>query len=104
MLGSATSPHAYALFVFLQKRTIADISVEVRKSQHKYIVGPRGLVLQEILLTTGVWVEVPSADVDSHTITLHGPQEKLGQALTQVCGFIRLSYLSAFLFLSYFLP
>ncbi len=60
------------------------ISVEVRKSQHKYIVGPRGLVLQEILHTTGVWVEVPGTDSDSATITLRGPQEKLGQALTQV--------------------
>ena len=32
----------------------------------------------------GVWVEVPSTDSDSNTITLHGPQEKLGAALTQV--------------------
>lgn len=60
------------------------ISVEVRKSQHKYIVGPRGHVLQEILQVTGVWVEVPSPESDSNTITLRGPQDKLGQALTQV--------------------
>jgi len=60
------------------------ISVEVGKSQHKYIIGPRGLVLQEILQSTGVWVEVPQSDSNSSTITLRGPQEKLGQALTQV--------------------
>ena len=58
--------------------------MEVRKSQHKYIVGPRGVVLQDILHSTGVWVEVPALDCDSATITLRGPQEKLGQALTQV--------------------
>lgn len=62
------------------------MSVEVRKSQHKYIVGPRGHVLQEILQTTGVWVDVPSTESDSSTITLRGTQDKLGQALTQVCG------------------
>jgi predicted PilT family ATPase len=66
------------------KRTMSSVSVEVRKSQHKYIVGPRGGGLQEILGNCGVWVEVPSAETDSNTITLRGPQEKLGQALTQV--------------------
>ena len=68
----------------LQKRSIESVSVEVRKSQHKYIVGPRGHVLQEILQTTGVWVDVPSTESDSSTITLRGTQDKLGQALTQV--------------------
>ena len=37
----------------LQKRTCSTVSVEVRKSQHKYIIGPRGQGLQEILQTTG---------------------------------------------------
>ena len=60
------------------------MSVEVRKSQHKYIVGPRGQGLQDVLQTTGVWVEVPPSDMDVNTITLRGPQEKLGQALTVV--------------------
>ena len=68
----------------LQKRTCSTVSIEVRKSQHKYIIGPRGQGLQEILLNSGVWVEVPSTDSDSNTITLRGPQEKLGHALTQV--------------------
>ena len=33
---------------------------------------------------TGVWVNVPATDVESDSITLRGPQEKLGQALTMV--------------------
>ena len=63
------------------------MSVEVKKSQHKYIVGPRGQGLQEVLQTAGVWVEVPPSDSDVNTITLRGPQEKLGQALTVVSYF-----------------
>ena len=68
-----------------QCRTYGTVSVEVRKTQHKYIVGPKGQGLQEVLQTTGVWVEVPPSDSDVNTITLRGPQEKLGQALTVVC-------------------
>ena len=30
-------------------------------------------------------MDVPALDADVNTITLRGPQEKLGQALTQVC-------------------
>ena len=70
--------------LYLQCRTYGTVSVEVKKTQHKYIVGPRGQGLQEVLQTTGVWVEVPPSDSDTNTITLRGPQEKLGQALTVV--------------------
>lgn len=60
------------------------MSVEVRKSQHKYVIGPRGNNLQEILAATGVSVEVPTLDSPSETITLRGEQDKLGPALTMV--------------------
>ncbi len=69
---------------FVQRRTCSTVSVEVKKTQHKYVVGPKGHVLQEILQTSGVWVEVPPPESDSNTITLRGPQDKLGQALTLV--------------------
>jgi transcription antitermination factor NusA-like protein len=58
------------------------VSMEVRKSQHKYIVGPKGSTLNDIFLKTGVSVEMPSPDSNSETITLRGEQEKLGPALT----------------------
>jgi len=60
------------------------VSVEVKKSQHKYVIGPKGNAINEILQETGVFVEMPSSDSSSETITLRGPQEKLGLALTKV--------------------
>lgn len=68
----------------LQKRKCQTVSVEVRKSQHKYVIGPRGTNLQEILAATGVSVEVPASESPSETITLRGEQDKLGPALTMV--------------------
>lgn len=67
-----------------KRRTCQTVSVEVRKSQHKYVIGPRGSNLDEILSNTGVAVEVPPLDSTSETITLRGEQEKLGPALTMV--------------------
>merc|ERR1711972_358057 len=60
------------------------ICVEVKKSQHRYVIGPRGNAINEILAETGVFVEMPPNTSDSETITLRGPQDKLGLALTKV--------------------
>ena len=38
------------------------MSVEVKKTQHKYVIGPRGAGLSEILEACGVSVEVPPLD------------------------------------------
>ncbi|KAH0551211.1 vigilin [Cotesia glomerata] len=62
----------------------SSVSVEVPKSQHKYVMGPRNTTITEILQLTGVSVEMPSPDSSTGTITLRGPQEKLGQALDKV--------------------
>jgi len=70
--------------VFEQRRSAKTVAVEVKKSQHKYIIGTRGQNLQEILAETGVSVEVPSLDTPSDTITLRGDSDKLGLALTAV--------------------
>ncbi|XP_041034797.1 vigilin isoform X3 [Carcharodon carcharias] len=67
-----------------KKRKTTTISVEVKKSQHKYIIGPKGNTLQEILDMTGVSVEMPSLESSSETIILRGEPDKLGPALTQV--------------------
>ena len=60
------------------------IQVEVKKSQHRYVIGPRGNAINEILAETGVFVEMPSNADESETITLRGPQEKLHLALAKV--------------------
>ena len=52
--------------------------MEVKKSQHKYIIGPKGSQINLILSETGVFVEMPSSESSSETITLRGPQDKLG--------------------------
>jgi len=66
------------------EKKCSTIQVEVKKSQHRYVIGPRGNAINEILAETGVFVEMPPNTDDSETITLRGPQEKLGLALTKV--------------------
>ncbi|KAG8508285.1 Vigilin [Galemys pyrenaicus] len=67
-----------------KKKKTTTIAVEVKKSQHKYVIGPKGNSLQEILERTGVSVEIPPSDSTSETVILRGEPEKLGQALTEV--------------------
>ena len=54
------------------KKIVADmekkcttVSVEVKKSQHRYVIGPKGTTIAEILEETGVSVEMPTSDSPS---------------------------------------
>lgn len=67
-----------------KRKRCKTVQVEVRKQQHRYVIGPKGGTIQEILKQTGVSIEMPSTDNPSETITLRGEQEKLGPALTLV--------------------
>ncbi|KAJ8375213.1 hypothetical protein SKAU_G00057930 [Synaphobranchus kaupii] len=67
-----------------KKKNTTTIAVEVKKSQHKYVIGPKGNTLQEILEKTGVSVEIPPPDSSSETVILRGEPDRLGQALTEV--------------------
>ncbi|KAM9849306.1 high density lipoprotein binding protein a isoform 2-T2 [Aulostomus maculatus] len=67
-----------------KKKNATTIAVEVKKSQHKYVIGPKGNTLQEILDRTGVSVEIPPSDSSSETVILRGEPDRLGQALTEV--------------------
>ena len=62
--------------------------MEVKKSQHKYVIGPKGNSINEILAETGVFVEMPSSDSTSETITLRGPQDKLGHGKSYTIFFL----------------
>lgn len=87
------------LFFSQQEKKCQMVSVEVRKSQHKYVIGPRGSNIAEILHETGVSVEMPSPDSTTETITLRGPQEKLGQGgflYFCVCSLVCLCFNSLF--------
>lgn len=66
------------------EKKCTSVGVEVPRAQHKYVVGPRGSTIQEILQLTGVSVEMPSSDSPTDTIILRGPQDKLGNALSTV--------------------
>jgi len=66
------------------EKKCATIQIEVKKSQHRYVIGPKGNSINEILADTGVFVEMPLNTTDSETITLRGPQAQLGLALTKV--------------------
>ncbi|XP_067631497.1 vigilin isoform X2 [Eurosta solidaginis] len=66
------------------ERKCSTVSVEVAKSQHRYVFGPKGSTLADILRITGVSVEMPPTDSPLETITLRGPQVALGNALTVV--------------------
>ena len=58
--------------------------MEVKKSQHQYVIGPQGNAINEIFAETGVFVMMPSNADESEMITLRGPQEKLHLALAKV--------------------
>uniref|UniRef100_U5EUN4 Putative vigilin n=1 Tax=Corethrella appendiculata TaxID=1370023 RepID=U5EUN4_9DIPT len=68
------------------EKKCTSVGVEVPRAQHKYIIGVRGSTIQEILQLTGVSVEMPPSDSTTDTITLRGPQDKLGNALSTVYG------------------
>ncbi|XP_049294896.1 vigilin [Anopheles funestus] len=72
-----------AIYKEMEKKCTS-VAVEVVRAQHRYVYGPRGSTIQEILQTTGVSVEMPPSDSPSDTITLRGPQDKLGNALNVV--------------------
>ncbi|XP_053677123.1 vigilin [Anopheles nili] len=72
-----------AIYKEMEKKCTS-VAVEVSRAQHRYVYGPRGSTIQEILQMTGVSVEMPPSDSPSDTITLRGPQDKLGNALSVV--------------------
>lgn len=82
--GVAKAVHRIMEIYEEKQRKCQTVSVEVSKTQHKYVIGPRAVNLSEILETTGVSVEMPPLSNPSETITLRGEPDKLGAALTLV--------------------
>ena len=80
----AAAKEAIMRLVADKKKKCQTVHVEVKKQQHRYVIGPKGQTLQEILKQTGVSIEMPALENQSETITLRGEQEKLGPALTML--------------------
>jgi len=81
----AQAKEAIVALVSDRKKKCTTVHVEVKKSQHRYVIGPKGQTLQEILKKTGVSIEMPPSDNPSETITLRGEQSALGPALSLLC-------------------
>lgn len=67
-----------------KSRRCQTVSIEVKKPRHKYVVGPKGNTLNEIMQLTGVSVEMPPSDSPTEIIILRGEPDKLANALSVV--------------------
>jgi rRNA processing protein Krr1/Pno1 len=69
-----------------KKDKCTEVSVEIPKSQHRYVIGPKGSCIQEIFRVHDVIVEVPPPDSPEScmSITLRGEPAHLGPALNEV--------------------
>ncbi|KAJ3082951.1 hypothetical protein HK102_001369 [Quaeritorhiza haematococci] len=66
------------------RRTTRTLQFPVKKRQHRFIIGPKGSVLQEILQKTGCYVELPLHSDPSDMVTIRGPDTMLSTALNMV--------------------
>lgn len=66
-----------------KKKKCTTVNIEVKKAQHKYILGPGGQNLRNLFAKTGVSVELPH-ESESETITLRGERSKLAPALSEL--------------------
>ena len=60
------------------------VEITIDKKQHKFVIGPRGKNIQDVLEKTRVSVEVPGQADQSHVIKLRGEQQDMGAAITAV--------------------
>jgi len=66
------------------KSKCKEISIEISKSQHRFVIGPKGRTLHDILAETGCAVELPKPDKLSETVTIRGLPDKIGDAINAV--------------------
>lgn len=66
------------------QRTCRELIVQIPKRQQKYLIGPKGAHLHEILENTGCFVELAPAADPSEAVTIRGPSENHIKALTAV--------------------
>lgn len=67
-----------------KKEKVTEVSVDIAKEQHRYIIGKGGAGVQEIFTRHDVVVEVPPTESKSLAITLRGEPQHLGPALNEV--------------------
>lgn len=70
-----------------KRQSCGELTAEIPRTQHRFLIGPKGANLREINEKTGVVVEVPHPDKEESTIILRGERANLVQALTLVYEF-----------------
>ncbi|KAI9348268.1 hypothetical protein DFJ73DRAFT_760901 [Zopfochytrium polystomum] len=63
------------------QRALQNATVTIKKKQQRFLIGPKGAAMQEILQESGCSVEVPAADDPSEEVRILGPASKLSAAL-----------------------
>lgn len=70
--------------IWNRKKTMTEVTIDIPKSQHRHIIGPKGSGIHEIFGRHEVIVDVPHRDSDSHQVTLKGEPQHLAPALNAV--------------------
>ncbi len=70
--------------------------ITLPKAKHRFLVGPKGAALQEILAQTGCAVEIPPQEADSDQVIVHGPQARLLEGLTAVLDRANSQHIASF--------
>ena len=64
-----------------KKDSVVVVEINVKKPQHRFIIGRKRMGLDDIFRETEVIVELPPEESESETILLRGPKEKIGDAV-----------------------
>ncbi|KAG0006563.1 hypothetical protein BGZ65_006631 [Modicella reniformis] len=66
------------------EHTTRTMTINIPKRQHRFLVGTRGVHINEIHAVTGCTIEIPPAESTSDSIVVRGPESKLIPALTLI--------------------
>ncbi|KAG0239787.1 hypothetical protein BGX31_002497 [Mortierella sp. GBA43] len=66
------------------ERTTRMMTINIPKAQHRFLVGAKGVHINEIHAATGCTIEIPPVDSTSDSIVIRGPEKELVPALTLI--------------------
>ncbi|KAI9222696.1 hypothetical protein BC828DRAFT_377791 [Blastocladiella britannica] len=66
------------------EESITELSVDVDKRKHKFVLGTNGANVATLLATHGCVVELPHAHDPSAKVLVRGPADKIGDAISKV--------------------
>ncbi|KAF9180982.1 hypothetical protein BGZ51_005769 [Haplosporangium sp. Z 767] len=66
------------------ERTTRTMTINIPKRQHRFLIGAKGVHINEIHAATGCTIEIPPVDSASDSIVVRGPESELVDALTLI--------------------